>query len=382
MYVLTIGRTYPEERTGMMGVFELEQAQALSNNGCKMVYAFCDTRSIKRLRKYGYYKEKSSNVEVYGYHLPIGGFPQKVFSKIKKQYYKKIINKIIEEQGIPDIIHVHFPLLNLTEQIWDLLKSFNRPIIVTEHWSRVQTKDLELFRVNLLKKIVEEAAEFICVGEHLRNSVVELTNTNKQIKIIPNMVSNLFYYEEQKKQNKSSDRFEFITVGRLVDIKRFGLAIEAFSKAFSNSPNVYLTIVGGGPLHNDLKEKIRDLGMESQIIMTGFLSRSETAKKLRQSNVFVSASALETFGVPFIEAMASGKPVIGARGGSIDIYIDESNGVLFEIDSVENLSRIMKLMYRNKEFYNGKQIAERANQLFSENAIAEKLINIFTKYNQ
>ena len=363
-----------------MGIFEVEQAKALSNNGCNVIYAFCDTRSIKGLRKYGKVTENTNDVTVYGYHLPIGGIPQKIFSKIKLSYVKKILNKIIETHGTPDAIHIHFPLLTLTEDIWELLKSLNRPLVITEHWTKVQTKNLEPFRVKLLKKIVGESNEFICVGEPLRQSVEEITNTSKEIRIIPNMVSPLFYYEESKKENKENDRFDFITVGRLVDIKRFGLAIEAFSQTFSNNPNVYLTIVGGGPLYDDLKKKISEVKMENQIIMTGFLPREETAKQIRQSNAFVSASALETFGVPFIEAMASGKPVIGTKGGPIDIYINEYNGVLFEKDNVKDLSRAMELIYNDREKYDAKQIAKKANELFSEKAIAEELIRTFAKY--
>ncbi len=374
MYALVIGRAYPEKKTGMMGIFEYEQARAISNNGYKTVYAFCDTRSIKRLRKYGNTQLKKDETDVYGYHLPIGGIPKKVFNKVKGQYFKKILKKILEDHGVPKIVHVHFPLLTLTDDIWYILKSLKVPIVVTEHWTRVQTKEISSYYSNLLKKIVNEADVFICVGDPLRKSVVELTNTDKNIRVIPNMVSSMFFYEPRKSKDEN---FEFIAIGRLVEVKRFGLIIEAFSKAFLNNKNIKLTIVGGGPLFEDLKRRIRELNMHDRISMLGFLSREETANKLKNSDAYVSASVLETFGVPFIEAMACGKPVIGVEDGPIDKYINEQNGVLFKVDDIESLSFALSRVYENKNEYNQEEIAQKTQSIFSQNSIAEQLIGLY-----
>lgn len=374
MKILMIGRAYPDEKTGMMGIFEFEQAKALSENGCEAVYAFCDTRSIKKLRKYGHFEKQTSNVNVYGHHLPIGGLPQKAFSKIKLHYFKKTINEIKEKHGEPDIIHIHFPLLNLTAEIWEELKSLQRPIVVTEHWSKVQTKNLEPFRLKLLQRIVDESDEFICVGELLKKSILELTNTDREIKVIPNMVSSLFRYAESK---GNLNTYEFLAVGRLVELKRFELVIDAFEKTFKKNKNVKLTIVGGGPLYDNLQRRISDLEMQDQITLTGYLSRTETAKRMQQTNAYVSASVLETFGVPFVEALVSGKPVIGVEDNPIAPYIDDSNGILVKPDDVQSIANALTVMYDNREKFNGKKIADLAQQHFGEKALVEQLKAIY-----
>lgn len=374
MYALTIGRAYPDEETGMMGIFEFEQAVALSNIKYKSIYSFCDTRSIIRLRRYGYINMKKSDVTVYGYHLPIGGTPHIIFSKIKKMYYERLLKKIIKNAGIPDVIYIHFPLLTLTDDIWDLFKSLKRPIVVTEHWSKVQAKELTPLQHKLLRKIVNEADKFICVGDLLKKSVIELTNTPKDIQVIPNMVSSMFFYEKQDIKNNN---FEFIAIGRLVDSKKFDLVIDAFTKAFRSNANVYLTIVGDGPLFSKYKKQIEHLGMQDRISMVGFLSREETANLLRKSDAFVSGSVLETFGVPFIEAMACGKPVIGIKNGPIDKYINMVNGVLFEKNNFDDLVRALINVYENREMYDGKLISETAMKLFSEETVINELNEIF-----
>ncbi len=374
MYALVIGRSYPDAKTGMMGIFEYEQAVALNNSGYKTVYCFCDTRSIKRLQKYGHVKLRGNDLLTHGYHLPIGGLPQKLLAKIKASYYKKILKKIIKDAGVPDIIHVHFPLLTLNNDIWILLRSLKRPIVVTEHWTKVQTKELLPHYSNFLNRVVEETDTFICVGDQLKKSVLELTNTNNNIQIIPNMVKPLFYYEKQFKKN---DCFEFVTVGRLVEVKRFSFVIDAFTRAFSKNNKVHLTIVGGGPLFDQLKRQINTLGMTERISLIGFQTREKTANIIRKSDAFVSGSILETFGVPFIEAMACGKPVIGIENGPIDKYINTSNGVLFQQDNLDDLVKAIKKVYIERESYDPELIAEAANKYFSEEAVVKQLKNTF-----
>lgn len=373
MYALVIGRAYPNKKTGMMGIFEFEQAVALNNAGIKTIYAFCDTRSIKSLRTYNHTNLKKNNVPVYGYHFPIGGIPRPIFEKLKEITYKKIFKKILRNHGTPDIIHVHYPLLNLTDKIWEMLKLLNRPIVITEHWSKVQTKVIEPYRRDLLKKIVNEADVFMCVGEQLKKSVINLTNTKKDIPLMPNMVNPIFYYVEKPK----SEIFNFITIGRLVENKRISLVINAFFKAFKDNANTRLQIVGDGPLFNQIKTEINNLEMNDKITMHGFLSREDTANLIRQSDAFVSASILETFGVPFIEAMACGKPVIGIENGPIDNYIDDTKGVLFEADNLDSLINALYKIYEERNKYNGKIISETAISFFSEEAVTNRLNKIY-----
>lgn len=376
MYALVIGRSFPDMKTGMMGIFEFEQAVALNKYGFRSVYAFCDNRSIKSLRILNYV-HFDKNIPIYGYHLPIGGLPRKVFDSIKASLFSRLLKKILMDQGKPSIVHVHFPLINLNTEIWNMLKSLKIPIVVTEHWSKVQLKTIEPYRVQLLKKIVNESDSFNCVGEELKKSVIDLTNTSKEIQITPNMVEPIFNYTKEK---ETKNRFDFISIGRLVETKRFGLLIEAFSEAFYNQKDVFLNIVGDGPIYNELRTKIKNLNMSDRIIMHGFQSRENTAEILKKCDAFVSASVIETFGVPFIEAMACGKPVIGIEDSPISGFINQTNGVLFKKDDLNDLiSSLKKIYFMRKEFDN-KNISLQVQSTFSEESVVKQLINIYNHH--
>lgn len=372
MRIWVIGRTVPEVKTGMMGIFEFEQAQALHRYGrdVQVSYLFADNRSVKVLRTCGKDCRIKDEVALCGNYLPVGGLPQCLFQPLKSSCMLNAIKKC-EKSGAPDAIHVHFPLLTMTEKIWKKLKSYGVPVLVTEHWTKVQTKEIPAFRVNLLKTIVEEASEFICVGHPLRESVKELTGTKRELPVIPNMVSPLFYPANKQKKD---DIFRFFTVGRLVPVKRFNIVIDAFAKAFKNNEDVQLIIAGGGELADTLKKQIQNLGIEKQVTMTGAAEREKVAELMRQADCFVSASVLETFGVPFIEAWSSGKPVIGVKPSPIEAYLHDANGMLVPPDDADSMAQAMTDMMNRKSRFSSEAISSEAEKLFSQSSVAMELI--------
>lgn len=372
MRIWVIGRTVPEVKTGMIGLFEFEQAQALQRFGedVQVSYLFADNRSVKVLRQCGKDIRVKDGVPLYGKYLPVGGLPQFLFQPMKTRNLRAAM-KACEEQGKPDVIHVHFPLLTLTDGIWETLKSYGVPIFITEHWTKVQTKQLEPFRVKLLKTVVEEAAAYICVGHPLRDSVVELTGTKRELPVIPNMVSPLFYPAEHPAQH---ERLRFLTVGRLVPVKRFSVVVDAFAKAFAGDETKHLTIAGGGALYDALQKQIRSLGIEQQVTMTGAVKHEQVAELMRETDCFVSASVLETFGVPFIEAWSCGKPVIGVKPSPIEAYLHEGNGILVPPDDSAALAEALKQMAARRAAFSGTAIAQEAETKFSQRAVANALL--------
>jgi glycosyltransferase involved in cell wall biosynthesis len=76
-----------------------------------------------------------------------------------------------------------------------------------------------------------------------------------------------------------------------------------------------LEIVGGAfdeSYHADLERKIRDLGLEKTVKMTGLADRPQVAQKLSRARIYVVTSILETFGLTVLEAMGAGVPVVAA----------------------------------------------------------------------
>ncbi|MCC8135802.1 MAG: hypothetical protein LIO40_03895, partial [Ruminococcus sp.] len=66
MYILSVGRALPEQKTGMIGSVELDQAAALAAAGNKVIYTYSDNRSIKVVRSAKPVRTSRSGVEIYG----------------------------------------------------------------------------------------------------------------------------------------------------------------------------------------------------------------------------------------------------------------------------------------------------------------------------
>ena len=103
------------------------------------------------------------------------------------------------------------------------------------------------------------------------------------------------------------------------------------AEAFRGLP-YRLTMIGVGPLEAELR---RDL--PPNVELRGWLPRTELARALGGAEGFVHA-AEEDFGIATVEALAAGTPVVAlARGGSLDVVRDGTDGVLVPAPTVEAL---------------------------------------------
>lgn len=382
MRIWVIGRGFPTKSNNMLGSFEFEQAQMLARHGHEVYYPVIDLRSIRRWRKFGIVKTLEKNINVITLNIPVGPILSSKFRyTLRNQLMKFLFRQVASEFGTPNVIHVHYPCIypySMFKQIHDM----GAKLVCTEHWTKVQNKTLsdntvskEQALSNLLD-CVENYDNILCVGEPLRNSIQELTQTRREIIVVPNIVSPLFSYSEKESFNKK-DMFRFVGVGRLVDVKRFDLLIRAFVNAFKDCKYVKLDIIGGGPEYNHLKNLIDTCNCKQQVSMLGTMSREEVAKYFHKCHALVMSSNLETFGVPIIEAMASGLPVVTTDAMGFRSLFHKEHGYIVPANDEIALGMGMRQIYENYGFYDHKAISDYAKKVFGEDAVYEKLYSLY-----
>ena len=379
MKIFVIGRAFPEKSTGMIGLFEFQQAQALCDAGNDVHYVYFDSRSVKVNQTIKRIEKVAGNIKIHGFMLPLGGIPEPFFFTIKTFFYKNLLDNVFEKYGLPDIFHFHFPLLTVTPQIWQWLINLREQnkfhIVVTEHWSWVQKKTLNKRRTVFLRKIYRETEAFLAVSEDLKTSIQEICGGDKEVIVVPNMVSDLFCYKKRKR----SDNIRFVAIGRLVPVKRFDFLINAFAEEFAGDKSVSLTIIGGGELYKSLKQQIKNLGMKNQIFLTGYKESCEVAEILHDMDIYVSSSRVETFGVPVAEAWISGLPAIAADNSPIRNYFTSQNGLLFQLDDKQSLCSGMRYVADHIDLFDREDISSRAINIFSAKSVANQLVNIYKR---
>lgn len=139
-----------------------------------------------------------------------------------------------------------------------------------------------------------------------------------------------------------------VGVGRLVEQKRFSDLIEAFAQIRSRQ-SLRLAIIGEGPLRDALENKVRTLGLGSEVTFPGFLSNPFAV--LNRADLFVLSSGWEGFGNVLVEAMAVGTPVVSTAcpSGPDEILQNGKWGRLVPVGDVEALANAMALTLDESE---------------------------------
>ena len=137
-------------------------------------------------------------------------------------------------------------------------------------------------------------------------------------------------------------------VGRLIALKGFRYLLDAAADILRKNKNIIFILIGDGPLRNELREYAKSLGIEKEVIFTGF--RYDVNSFLSLSHLFVMPSASESMPMALLEAMGLGKPVIATRVGGIPTVVAQGEtGILINPKDHLALSEAIKGLLENEQ---------------------------------
>ena len=170
-----------------------------------------------------------------------------------------------------------------------------------------------------------------------------------------------------------------LSVGFLSPVKNLGLLIKAFAASGLAGSGAILVLAGSDQEgHADvLRATAMACGVSDQVLLPGFVSRELLRTLYRMCLVTVLPSYAEGFGLPAVEAMACGAPILAANRQSLPEVVG-SAGLLFEPDDVAALAGLLRRMATDPELrleIVRKVLARRA--LFSWKTAAENTANVY-----
>ena len=367
-YVLILANGMPSENC-LSGIFELDQAKALKNQGQNVIFLALDLRSFRRKRPYGVHKFESDGVLCYHVSFPLGNVPLSLFKLIGLRVLEKTYKRIVRENGSPNLIHAHFTDMGYLVGL--LKKKHNIKIVLTEHNSAVNKAIVDKKTLKMARSAYYCADAVISVSRALSKSIERIYDTN--IFVIPNIVNLQMF--TKRKEFCTHVGYRFVSVGNLLEIKNYPTLIRAFCIAFQKEDDVSLEIIGDGSEYKKLKTLIEELGAEKKIKLLGRKTREEIAEVFYESDAFVLLSLAETFGVAFIEAMACGLPVIASCCGGPEDFVVKDNGFLVSVNDIEaTVKALLEIRYTK---FDKAAIADFAVKNFSGHEVSKKIINIY-----
>lgn len=381
MRVLIIPSWYQKKGNEARGSFFREQAFALKKMGIDVVIAYVDLQGVREISLKNAYRiqcKDDQGIPTYIYTLPsLGSMHRGKWFETYCSAYRKLLNRVLKEEKPFDLIHAHsfIPAGYVVARLKNLHKL---PIVLTEHYSEIQSRKLSEEKQKYLQYAVDNADGVICVSKALKAAVTETCNYSKHIYVISNIVSSMFQpMKTEVGITDKYDKFRFVSVGGLSPGKRHNLTIKAFHKAFNADQPIQLRIIGSGEKKQELLDLVKTLDEEKRILVLGQKSRSDVVKEYQQSDAFVLASALETFGVSYIEAMACGLPTIGTRNGGYDQIFDKDCGYIVEVDDENQLIQAFQSLYYEYKRFNKEYISKSTNERFGEVSVCEKIIDVY-----
>lgn len=203
------------------------------------------------------------------------------------------------------------------------------------------------------REVVKNSNFILTISNSAKEDIVSLYGISaKKIKPIYPGVSKVFNPKGVKYQSKKP---YFLFVGALKKIKNVQNVVKGFSYFLDYIKKDYLLYIVGGDkwFDNNIKLVLDKLPqtVRDRIIFLGFVNDQKLASLYRGATAFVSPSFYEGFGLTFLEAMASGCPVIGSKSGSIPEVVEDC-GILVNPESSEEIGEAMIKMVKDKNFRN------------------------------
>ncbi len=300
------------------------------------------------------------------------------------------INKLIREEQISVVIFGHVSFYYLYASL--LLKMMAKvACIATFHGEDIpviQMKSNILFRF-----LVRRINVCMCNSFFTQNRLQQFLRVKKRCIIAYPGIEERFFERHSTTSKTNPFHIEgkkiLYTVGRLDARKGHDLVIKALPEIIDKHPDVVYLIAGTGPNLENLKRDVCKANLQDYVRFLGFVPDEDLPALHRAGDIFVMPNRIlddgdtEGFGIVFLEAAASGKPVIGGNaGGAVEALKDGYNGFIVDPYEVSPLAK--KILYlinhKNDACVMGDRGRRRAWDDFRWSVLAHKAQDIFNTW--
>ncbi len=190
------------------------------------------------------------------------------------------------------------------------------------------------------KRSVKKASKIISISEFTKKDIVKTYGIDSEKVIVahPGYKRHQALNAKHQTPNIPSDYILFL--GTLKPSKNIEGLIKAFKILNTKYSilNTNLVIAGKkGWLYQSIFEKVKKLGLRDRVIFTGFVSDEEKEVLIKRAKAFIMPSFWEGFGIPILEAMAAGTPVVCSDRGALPEVVGDA-AILVNPENPEDIA--------------------------------------------
>jgi len=224
--------------------------------------------------------------------------------------------------SIMDLSYIHFPRMFKKRDLWQL-----------RQWTA---------------RSIKKAKKILTISEHSRNAIIDYYALKPEKVVVTYPGVKMDKSKRKTNLKKYGVKGDFLLyVGTLQPRKNLNKLIEAFSRL--GGQDLKLVIVGKkGWLYKEIFGKVKELGLTKKVIFTGYVPYEELSAFYQQAQCFVLVSLYEGFGLPVLEAMHYGCPVVASNVSSLPEVVGQA-GILVDPNNIEDIARGIKKAIQNRE---------------------------------
>lgn len=278
------------------------------------------------------------------------------------------LKKIIKEER-PDIVHTHS---SLSARIAArLLKGIK--IVYTKHCAFPVSDKYKYWIVRKVYKIINESLtdKVIATAQIVKDDLIKQGMSENKIDVILNGTDKLIRTSENeiidmKKQYGISENEKVVGyLARIEKLKGHDYFVEAAKILCDKYDKYKFVIAGVGSYEEEIKEKVKKLGLQDKVIFTGFIKNVNEILSIMDLQVNASYIS-ETTNLSLLEGLSIGVPVVATDcGGSKAIVQIGENGILVEKKNSIELAQAIEEILEDKEKH--QYMKRRSVEIFEEN---------------
>ncbi len=273
--------------------------------------------------------------------------------------------------------------------------SFNKPVVVTIHdiisllFPETIPFASRMFYSKWMPFSYRKASKIITISQSTKRDIVRVLGIpESKITVIP------LGFDKKMEERQSKNKIEevkkkyhlpqnyLLHIGTLEPRKNLDFLIDVFAEVIQKDDknDLHLVITGKkGWYYEGLFEKVKNLSLEKRVIFTGYIDEEDKAAIYQGARIFTFPSIYEGFGLPPLEAMAAGIPVISSNTSSMPEVIGDAGILISPYDKSAWVKAICDV--DSSEKLRSEMIRKNLDQVkkFSWDKTAEKTIEIYTK---